>query len=46
MLLNASDGFSALNGQRSSFEGSYLRVWQKVQGEWFIDASFMRRNRS
>ena len=27
-----------------SFEGSYLRVWRKVGGEWKIDAFFNRPN--
>lgn len=31
-------------GEHISFEGLCLRIWQKVQGEWFIAASFMRPN--
>ena len=27
-----------------SFEGSYLRVWRKINGEWLEDAFFARRN--
>jgi ketosteroid isomerase-like protein len=27
-----------------SFDGSYLRVWRKINGEWLEDAFFARRN--
>ncbi len=27
-----------------SFDGSYLRVWRKINGEWLEDAMFARRN--
>jgi len=27
-----------------SFDGSYLRVWHKIRGEWLKDAYFARPN--
>ena len=27
-----------------SFNGSYLRIWRKVNGEWLVDAFFARPN--
>ena len=29
---------------RTSFNGSYLRVWRKANGEWLVDAFFARPN--
>ncbi len=29
-----------------SFDGSYLRVWRKIRGEWLEDAYFARPNES
>ena len=29
---------------RTSFSGSYLRVWRKTDGEWRVDAFFARPN--
>ena len=38
--------YDTSEGRRISFEGSCLRVWQKVQDEWLIAASFRRPNRA
>ena len=31
---------------RTSFNGSYLRVWRKTNGEWLVDVFFARPNES
>jgi len=37
-------GYDAPDKKRTSFNGSYLRVWRKIDGEWKVDASFARPN--
>jgi ketosteroid isomerase-like protein len=32
--------------KRTGFEGSYLRVWRKIDNKWKVDAHFARPNRS
>jgi ketosteroid isomerase-like protein len=32
------------DGQRAGFDGSYLRVWRKLKGEWLEEAFFGRPN--
>src|SRR5262249_41079543 len=32
------------NKKHISFNGSYLRIWRKVNGEWLADAFFARPN--
>src|SRR6185436_4943496 len=36
--------FDAPDKNRTSFNGSYLRVWRKINGEWKVDAFFARPN--
>ena len=36
--------FDAQNKTRKGFDGSYLRVWRKKNGEWLVDAFFARPN--
>ncbi len=32
------------NKKHISFNGSYLRIWRKINGEWLVDAFFARPN--
>jgi ketosteroid isomerase-like protein len=32
--------------KRTGFNGSYLRVWRKLDGQWKVDVSFNRKNES
>ena len=32
------------DGKRTGFEGSHLRVWRKIKGEWLVEAHFSRPN--
>ncbi len=41
---NFTTAYGAPDKNRTSFNGSHLRVWRKVDGEWKVDASFARRN--
>jgi hypothetical protein len=41
---NFTISYDAQDKTRTSFEGSYLRVWRKSSGEWKVDAYFARLN--
>jgi ketosteroid isomerase-like protein len=36
--------YDAPDKKRTSFNGSYLRTWRKIDGEWVVDAFFGRPN--
>ena len=41
---NFTLGFDQPDKTHISFDGSYLRVWRKIRGEWLEDAYFARPN--
>jgi muconolactone delta-isomerase len=41
---NFTLSFDQLDKKHISFDGSYLRVWRKINGEWLEDAFFARPN--
>jgi ketosteroid isomerase-like protein len=41
---NFTLSFDQPNKKHISFDGSYLRVWRKINGEWLEDAFFARPN--
>ena len=41
---NFTHSFDQPNKKHISFDGSYLRVWRKINGEWLEDAFFARPN--
>ena len=41
---NFTLSFDQPNEKHISFDGSYLRVWRKINGEWLEDAFFARPN--
>src|SRR4029077_9413233 len=41
---NFTLSFDQPDKKHISFDGSYLRVWRKINGEWFEDAFFARPN--
>ena len=41
---NFTMSYDESNKKHISFDGSYLRVWRKVNGEWLADAFFARPN--
>ena len=43
---NFTLSFDQPDKKHISFDGSYLRVWRKINGEWLEDAFFARPNES
>jgi ketosteroid isomerase-like protein len=43
---NFTLSFDQPDKKHTSFDGSYLRVWRKINGEWLEDAFFARPNES
>ena len=43
---NFTLSFDQSDKKHISFDGSYLRVWRKINGEWLEDAFFARPNES
>ena len=41
---NFTMSYDEPNKPRTTFSGSYLRVWRKTDGEWRVDAFFARPN--
>ena len=41
---NFTISYDAPDKKRAGFNGSYLRVWRKIGGEWKVDAFFARPN--
>lgn len=41
---NYTSTWNDKDGKPARVDGSYLRVWQKVKGEWLVAAYFSRRN--
>jgi hypothetical protein len=41
---NFTMSYDEPNKKHVSFNGSYLRVWRKINGEWLVDAFFARPN--
>jgi len=41
---NFAMSYDEPNKGRISFNGSYLRIWRKINGEWLVDAFFARPN--
>ena len=41
---NFTLSFDQPDKKHISFDGSYLRVWRKIKGEWLEDAFFARPN--
>jgi len=41
---NFTLSFDQRDKKHISFDGSYLRVWRKINGEWLEDAYFARPN--